>query len=307
MRLGADGVEADLVCTRDGVLVARHEPEISQTTDVAEHAAFGGHRTTKEIDGVAVTGWFTDDFTLAELKTLRARERIPQLRPDNAAFDGHCEIATFEEIVALVERHSSELGRRVGLWVELKHPSYFRAVGLPLEPAVVAALDAAGLDAADAGVVVQSFEVSSTRTLREQLDVSVLQLLEARDKRPYDFVAGGDARSYGALATPDGLREIAGYADAVGPAKSHIVPRDPRGASLPATTFVDDAHAAGLTVVPWTFRRENAFLPLELRSSTDPAGIGDAASELEQFRALGVDGVFTDNPDLAVAMRYGEC
>jgi glycerophosphoryl diester phosphodiesterase len=272
--MGADYIEPDLVSTRDGVLVARHENEISGTTDVAARPEFAGRRTTKTIDGASLTGWFTEDFTLAELKTLRARERIPDLRPANAEYDGRFDIPTFEEVLGLRAQLSAELGRAVGIYPETKHPSHFRGEGLALEPPLVRAIAAHGLDDADAPVFVQSFERGSLEAVRRELSVPLVQLLGARSAAAAD------------------LADIARYADAVGPAKDHIV-RDPG--------FVADAHAAGLLVHPYTFRRENAFLPPELRSSDDPAEPGDLAAELERFRALGVDGAFTDNADLAVA------
>ena len=279
-RQGADYIEPDLVSTSDGHLVARHENEISGTTDVAERPEFAARHATKTIDGRQVDGWFAEDFTLAELKTLRARERIPDLRPGNAQHDGRYEIPTFQEILDLAARLS------VGLYPETKHPGYHRSIGLPLEPGLVAALRAGGLDRPGAQVFVQSFEAESLQALREQLAVPLVQLLPAR-----------------APAARDDLRAIAEYADAVGPAKAHIVPRDASGASLPATSFVADAQRAGLRVHPYTFRRENAFLPAELRSSEDAAAPGDLAAELRQFFALGVDGVFTDSPGLAVDAR----
>jgi glycerophosphoryl diester phosphodiesterase len=260
-RLGADYIEPDLVSTKDGVLVARHENEISGTTDVASRPEFAARRTTKTIDGAELTGWFTEDFTLAELKTLRARERIPEVRPANARYDGRFEIPTLDEVVELAAR----LG--VGVYPETKHPTYFRTIGLPLEEPLVAALD--GLD----HVFLQSFEADS---LKRMPGFPRVQL----------------------LTEPADLAQIAIYADAVGPRKSLIVPRDADGRSLPPTSLVDNAHRAGLLVHPYTFRSEDAFLPLELRTADD-----GALSEYEQFLALGVDGVFTDHPDTAVAAR----
>jgi glycerophosphoryl diester phosphodiesterase len=293
-RMGAGSIEPDLVATRDGVLVARHENEIGGTTDVAGHPEFAGRRTTKTIDGAELTGWFTEDFTLAELKTLRARERIPHLRPANSGFDGRFEVPTFQEVLDLRTRLSSELGRPIGVYPETKHPTYFRSIGLPLEPELVRALTDAGLNHGDAPVFVQSFETGNLRALAGELEVPLVQLLGAKGTRP-----AGDGRTYAELATPAGLRDVARYAAGVGPSKDHIVPRTADAGSAPPTAFVDDAHAAGLVVHPYTFRRENAFLPRELRSSADPAGIGDLAAELRLFLALGVDGVFTDNPDVA--------
>ena len=303
-RMGADFVEPDLVSTKDGVLVARHENEISGTTDVATRPEFADRKRSKSIDGApAVEGWWTEDFTLAELKTLRAKERIPASRPRNTRYDGRYEVPTLQEVIDLTERLSDELGREIGIYPETKHPTYFRSIGLPLEEPLVETLRANGLDRRRAKVFVQSFEVGNLKALDQELRVPIVQLLGARTARPYDFTVAGDARTYADLATPEGLREIATYADGVGPSKDYVVPRDAAGNSLAPTTFVDDAHDAGLLVHPYTFRAENPFLPLELRSGSDPAVRGDARSELEQFFELGVDGVFADQPDLAVRAR----
>ncbi len=287
-RQGADYIEPDLVSTSDGRLVARHENEISGTTDVASRPEFAGRRATKTIDGSVYSGWFAEDFTLAELKRLRARERIPELRPGNTEHDGRHGIPTFEEIVELAARLTEELGRPIGVYPETKHPSYHRSIGLALEPGLVAILRRHGLDRDDASVFVQSFEADNLRALRRELAVPLVQLI--------------GAGAHG-LATAEGLRAIADYADAVGPAKTHVVPRDAGDGSLPSTRFVEHAHAAGLAVHPYTFRRENAFLPAELRSSEDPAAPGDLREELRRFYALGVDGVFADHPDIAAGTR----
>jgi len=302
-RQGADYIEPDLVVTKDGVLVARHEPEISTTTDVAEHPEFAARKTTKLLDRVPTTGWFTEDFTLAELKTLRAKERIPDLRPQNTAFNGQFEIPTFQEVIDLRKRLSQELHRDIGIYPETKHPTYFRNLGLPLEERLVWALRRNGLDRKHAPVFVQSFEVGNLRALEHVLRVPLVQLYGAKTARPYDFVVSGDTRTYADLATPAGLGFVADYADGAGPSKDYIVPRDATGRSLPPATFVRDAHRAGLVVHPYTFRAENTFLPLELRSSANPAEYGNFAAEVRQFFALGVDGLFSDNPDRAVAAR----
>jgi glycerophosphoryl diester phosphodiesterase len=302
-RMGADYVEPDLVATKDGVLIARHENEISGTTDVASHPEFADRRTTKVIDGATITGWFTEDFTLAELKTLRAKERIPQLRQRNTIYDGLYEVPTLQEVIDLVRRLSRELDRPIGIYPETKHPSYFRSIGLPLEPRLERVLERNHLDDRRDPVFVQSFEVANLKALDRELDVQLVQLFGARGARPFDFTVSGDPRTYGDLATPAGLRQIARYADGVGPSKDYIVPRDATGTSLAPTTFVEDAHAAGLVVHPYTFRNENEFLPLELRSSADPAAYGDALAEYEQFFELGVDGLFSDNPDTAIEAR----
>jgi glycerophosphoryl diester phosphodiesterase len=302
VRLGADVIEPDLVATRDGVLVARHEPEISGTTDVARHPEFADRRTTRCVDGIPTTGWFSDDFTLRELRTLRAVERIPQLRPNNALYDGRHRVPTFQEIVELARRAAREQGRPIGIAPETKHPTYFRERGRPLEPALVRALDRNGLNRPEAGVYVQSFEVGTLVALRSQLRVTLVQLTAATGA-PWDLAAAGDPRTYAELVTRAGLRQVARYADALGPDKTQIVPRDADGASLPATTLVRDAHRAGLAVLPYTFRNENSFLPAELRCGNDPAAYGDAFAEYAQFLRLGVDGLFTDHGDTAREAR----
>jgi glycerophosphoryl diester phosphodiesterase len=225
-------------------------------------------------------GWFVEDFSLAEVKTLRARERIPTLRPGNAEYDGRFEIPTFQEVIELAARLS------VGIYPETKHPGHHRSIGLPLEPALVDTLRRNGLDRPGARVFIQSFEAENLQMLRAELNVPLVQLLGPR----------GDGG-------PAALRAIAEYADAVGPAKAHIVPRDAAGASLAPTRFVEDAHVAGLLVHPYTFRRENTFLPAELQRGEDPAAPGDLVAELRQFFALGVDGVFADFPGIAASAR----
>ena len=297
---GADFIEPDLVNTKDGVLVARHENEISGTTDVASRPEFADRKTTKVIDGVTLTGWFTEDFTLRELKTLRAIERIPALRPQNVPFNGQFEVPTLQEILDLRKRLSKELRRTIGVYPETKHPTYFQAIGKPLEWPLVQTLTRNGLNTKKAPVFVQSFETGNLKALDHVLRVPLVQLLSGKTAK-----IPGDTKTYGELATPAGLRAVAKYADGIGPSKDYIVPRLPGGASGVPTTFVDDAHTAGLVVHPYTFRRENSFLPLELRSSADPAGVGDLKTEIRQFLDLGVDGVFTDNPDVGVAAVQG--
>lgn len=302
IRMGADYIEPDLVATRDGVLVARHENEISGTTDVATRPEFADRRTTKTIDGVRVTGWFTEDFTLAELKTLRATERLPQVRPVNTVFDGRYEVPTLQEIIDLARGESRRLGRTIGIYPETKHPSYFRSIGLPLEEPLVRVLRRNGLTSRHDEVIIQSFETANLRALRRMTDVRLVQLLDATG-RPYDFVLTGDQRTYADLARPEGLKWISTYADGIGANKNLLVPRDAAGNLLAPTTLVRDAHRAGLVVHAWTFRAENQFLPAGFRLGTDPAARGDVIAEYELFYGLGVDGVFTDHPDTAVAAR----
>ncbi|MGN9891517.1 glycerophosphodiester phosphodiesterase [Micromonospora sp. L31] len=304
IRMGADYIEPDLVSTKDGVLVARHENEISGTTDVSTRPEFAGRKATRTIDGVAVTGWFTEDFTLAELKTLRAKERLPQVRVANTAFDGRFEVPTFQEVIDLARTESRQRGRTVGVYPETKHPSYFAAIGLPLEEPLVAVLRKNRLTHRHDPVFVQSFETANLRKLDAMIDVPLVQLLDAAG-RPYDFTAAGDARTYADLATPAGLAWIADYADGVGLNKNLIVPRDATGKLRAPTTVVRDAHRERLVVHAWTFRAENQFLPADFRIGADPNARGDIIAEYELFYSLGLDGVFADQPDTAVAARAG--
>ncbi|WP_448663239.1 glycerophosphodiester phosphodiesterase [Sphingomonas sp. CJ20] len=290
---GADFIEPDLVQTKDGVLVARHENNIADTTDVAAHPEFADRRTTKTIDGQTMTGWFTEDFTLAELRTLRAKERLPKFRPGNTAYDGQAPIPTLDEIIALAKKATAETGRTIGIYPETKHPSYFASIGLPLEARLVDTLKAAGWDRADAPVFIQSFEVDNLKQLRTMTRVRLIQLL-ASESGPADHAAP----SYAAMVTPDGLRAIADYAYGIGPDTAMILP-----ASGTPTTLVADAHAAGLKLHPWTFRAENFFLLPPYRVEGGPAVHGRLAEEIERFIALGVDGFFTDYPDIGVAAR----
>jgi glycerophosphoryl diester phosphodiesterase len=298
-RQGAGWVDVDLVPTKDGQLVARHENELGGTTDVAAHPEFAARRTTKVVDGVSRTGWFTEDFTLAELKTLRATERIPQLRPHNTSYDGRWQIVTYQEVLELTERLGRELHRTLGTYPEVKHSTYFAAIGLPIEPALVGTLNRNGLNRRDAPVVIQSFEVSNLEALSEQVRVPLLQLTSDTGA-PADFVAKGDKRTYADLVTPAGLKEISTYADYLGPDKHQIIPRDAAGNLGAPTNLVRDAHDAGLEVAPYTFRNENGFLPANLRSGQDQAQWGDVFAEESAFLATGIDGLFADHPDTAL-------
>ena len=277
---GADFIEPDLVPTRDDVLVARHENNITDTTDVADHPEFAARKTSKTIDGTRMTGWFAEDFTLAELKTLRAKERLPQLRPDNAHYDGQFEIPTFAEIIALAKRH------KVGVYPETKHPTYFASIGHPTDALLIAELEKAGWNRSDAPVFIQSFEVNNLKRLHAQTNVRLIQLIDASGAP-----ADGAAPSYAAMATPAGLKAVAAYAFGIGPNKDMVRKGDAAPSSL-----VADAHEAGLAVHPWTFRAENFFLSSSLRNGLNPRTHGRIQDDIARQLELGIDGFFTDFP-----------
>jgi glycerophosphoryl diester phosphodiesterase len=272
IRLGVDYIEPDLVSTRDGVLVARHENDISDTTDVAAHTEFAGRRTTKTIDGAEVTGWFTEDFTLAELRALRAIERLPGVRPQNTLFDGRYTVPTFQEILDLASAEERRLGRPIGVYPETKAPAHFAALGLPLEEPLIRTLYRNGFADRTDHVLIQSFDPASLIKMHGMTDLRLVHLLET--------------------PSPPDLTEIASYAYAIGPDKD-LLRADPG--------MVARAHAAGLAVHAWTFRAENRFLPADCRIGSSPQDRGDIICEYEFFLGLGVDGLFTDHPDTAVA------
>jgi glycerophosphoryl diester phosphodiesterase len=303
-RMGADYIEPDLVSTKDHVLVARHENEISGTTDVAEHPEFADRKTTKTIDGKHVTGWFTEDFTLAELKTLRAKERLPDVRPANRGYDGRWQVPTFAEILALRATLSKELGRTIGVVPELKHPTYFRSVGLPLEPVFAAQVRKAGLDSVKGELMVQCFEPTTLRALDTTYRItSPLLLLTQPKGGPFDLASSGAPRSYRDLLTPTSLRSLAKYVNVLGPDKAQVIGRRPDGSLGAPSSLVSDAHAAGLEVMPYTFRAENQYLPSNLQVGAGAHDKGRAAQEQEAFLAAGVDGLFSDQPDVSVKAR----
>ena len=269
VEMGADFIEPDLVSTKDGVLIARHENEIGGTTDVAEK--FPSRRTTKTVDGQAITGWFSEDFSLAEIRTLRAKERLAFR---SHAYDGQFAIATFDEVIELAQRLGRELNRPIGVYPETKHPTYFRNIGLPLEEKLIASLEKHGWNRKDAPVFIQSFEPDSLRFLRGKTPVRLIQLTSDQS-----------------MVDAAGLKKIAEYADGIGPEKRLIVPVGTDGSLGPPTDLVQRAHTAGLLVHIWTIRVDKEFLPAGYH------GRGEA--EYEQFRDLGVDGLFTDFPDVA--------
>jgi glycerophosphoryl diester phosphodiesterase len=298
---GADVIEPDLVATEDGVLVARHENEISGTTDVAEHAEFAARKATKTIDGVALTGWFTEDFTLAELRTLRAKERIADIRPGNTRYNGVYRVPTFQEIIDLAKAKSIETGRTIGIYPETKHPSYFQTIGLPLEQRLLDQLAANGYVGRDAPVFIQSFEVANLKAMRAKTDLPIIQLMGAPPEQPYDAVASGSKFGYADMITPAGLKDVARYATGIGPDKNMLIPRSADGRLLAPTALIADAHAAGLVVHPYTFRPENNFLPADFRSNADTTARGDAFGEITRFLRAGIDGMFSDDAFVARA------
>jgi glycerophosphoryl diester phosphodiesterase len=325
IELGADFIEPDLVVTKDGHLVARHEPNITNTTDVAVRSEFAARKTTVKMDGVDETGWFVGDFTLAELKTLRAKQTMADR---DQSFNGKFEIPTFREILELVKTENAKAdrnGRVVGVYPETKHPTYHDTIGLPIEPRLLALLDEYGLNKKDSAVVIQSFEVGNLKLLRQRTPVRLVQLigggrvdpagkvvLTPPFDKPYDFTVKKDARTVADMLTPAGLKEIKTYADGIGPAKHFVVssaqvmatdgkPKDLNGdgkfddrdrIALPATSVIKDAHAAGLFVHAYTFRNDPRFL------LSDYAG--DPKAEYRKFYKLGVDGLFSDFTDTAV-------
>lgn len=302
-RLGADFMEPDCVITKDGVLVCRHEPEIGGTTNVSSHPEFADRRVTKKLDGVSVTGWWAEDFTLAELNTLRAVERLPAIRQENTLYDGRFAIPTLQQVLDLRKDLSRQLGREIGVYPETKHPTYFQQAGLPLEARLLAILRRNGLNRGDAPIIVQSFETTNLQKLREMgLRTRVVQLFGGSGA-PYDLVSSGDPRTYADLATPEGLRRIARYGDGIGPDKSLVIPRLADGSLGSPSNLVDDAHGAGLVVHPYTFRAENTFLPVDLRRGTVDNDFGRAIDEQVAFLRAGIDGLFTDQADIGVIAR----
>jgi glycerophosphoryl diester phosphodiesterase len=312
IKLGADYVEPDLVATKDGHLIARHEPNIADTTDV--RAKFPGRETTKIVDGVPTTGFFASDFTLAEIKTLRAVQTFPE-RPQR--FNGRFQIPTLQEVIDLVKRESRKRHRRIGIYPETKHPTFHKDLGLALEPRLVKILKRAGWDSRRDPVFIQSFEQSNLQRLNRMIGVRLVQLVDANDvlpdgtldyappfDRPYDWTVSGDpvlmSRTFGFFATDEGLEEISTYADGIGPWKRYIVSTlgtgpDSARTLAPPTNLIQRAHAHGLQIHTWTFRNEQSRLVSDYG--------GNPINEYLQFYELGIDGVFSDFPDTAFTAR----
>ena len=300
---GADYIEPDLVLTRDGVLVARHENNIADTTDVAAHPQFAARKTLRMIDGVEQSGWFTEDFSLTELKSLRAKERLGALRGESASYDGAFQILTFDEIIDFTAAEAAARGQVIGLVPELKHSSYFAARGTPLEPGFVTTL-AAHAYTRRAPVEIQSFETANLRALRATLGrpdhIKLLQLIDDPAMQPADLAAAGSSKTYAAMLTRAGLAEIASYADVVAPQLRRVIPLSDDGTLAPPTTLVRDAHDAGLLLRVWTFRPENHFLAPCFRGPGGDAARHEAGAlaEISAYLAAGIDGFFTDDPAL---------
>ncbi len=298
LAMGADAVEPDVVATRDGVLVLRHENEISGTTDVADHPEFADRRTTKSIDGQSLTGWFTEDFTWDELATLRTRERLPKIRRSSATFDDAQPILRLPDLLDLVRRGSEEHGREIGVVLEIKHATYFEGIGLDLAPLIERDLRAAGWADGELPLVIESFESTVLARLRAAgISASFIYLIEATGK-PFDLVTalGKEAPDYAEAVTPAGLDRLRGEVDGVSVAKRMLL--------QPGSTIVADAHERGMQVFTWTCRPENAFLAPAFRAGGGKAAFGDYESEWRVIADTGVDGVFVDHPDLGVAFFH---
>lgn len=286
IKMGADYIEPDLVMTKDGVLMARHENEISGTTDVAE--LFPDRKTTKKVDGKEITGWFIEDFTLKEVKTLKAKERLAFR---DHSFDGKFEVPTFKEILSFVKKQK----RKVGVYIETKHPTYFQSVNLPLEEALVKELTAQGFNKKNSPVFIQSFELTNLKKLKTLTSLPLIYLLDDADMTPYDHVMNGDKRKYQDMVSPLALKELSATVYGIGPYKRYIVPANDKGEMQSRTTLIQDAHAVGLKVHPYTFRSEAQYLLKDYQ--------GDPQKEYLQFFELGVDGLFSDFADQAVLAK----
>ncbi|MGK5630666.1 glycerophosphodiester phosphodiesterase [Streptomyces sp. URMC 123] len=302
--MGADVIEQDVVPTKDGHLVCRHENDITGTTDVASRPEFADRKATKVVDGESHTGWFTEDFTLAELKRLRAKERIPDVRQRNTVYDGLWDVPTLEEVLKWADQRGRERGRRVWLHIETKHPTYFRKLGLGLEERLAKLLRAYGRHGRQSATFLQSFEPSSLQRLnRLGVECPKVVLLDDLNVRPWDFVEANDPRTTADLIKPEGLAWIARFAQGIGPWVNTVIPRDANDNLGEPTSLVRDAHKAGLILHPYTHRNENQFLPKDFRRGTDPAAYGDSFGLLKRFFELGIDGIFSDNPDTALLAR----
>ncbi|OUJ13973.1 glycerophosphodiester phosphodiesterase family protein [Acetobacter sp. DsW_063] len=301
---GADFIEPDLVMTKDGVLVVRHESNIAETTDVASHPEFANRKRMMKIDGREQTGWFTTDFTLAELKTLRAKERLGTVRVSNARYDGRFDVLTFEEMIDFVSAESAARGKVFGVIPEIKNSTHFHALGFDPEAAFLRVI-AAHEYTRQAPLEVQSFETGNLRAIREKVlainpQARLMFLMGERNYQIPDLVAAGKKTTFGDMMTPEGLKDIRTFADVIGPSNTDLIPRDADGAWAAPSTLVHDAHEAGLLVHSYTARPENMFLPKQLRNGDGPTARNPAGmvAELRRYLDLGLDGFFTDDPAL---------
>jgi glycerophosphoryl diester phosphodiesterase len=307
LAMGVDAVEPDIVVSQDGVLVVRHENEISGTTDVAARPEFADRRTTKTIDGAELTGWFTEDFTWQELSTLRCRERLPKLRPSSASFDDQQPVLCLRDVLDLVRSASLEQGREIGVVLEIKHATYFAGIGWDIVDLVEAELTDAGWAAGESPLTIEAFESTVLLRLRERgIPGSYVYLLEAAG-RPFDMVAalGKAAPTYRETAQPAGLDRLVGVVDGISVDKRMILTPDKLGRATGPSPVVADAHERGLRVFTWTCRPENAFLIGQYRTRGGAGAFGDYESEWAVIRDAGVDGVFVDHADLGVAFFRG--
>ncbi len=299
---GADYIEPDLVMTKDGVMVCRHESNIAETTDVAQRPEFASRKRTIIIDGKTATGWFTTDFTLAELKTLRARERLSKLRMHNTRYDGHFAIPTFEEVIDFVAAEAAACGRDLGLIPEIKHSTHFHILGFDPEALFLRTI-AANDYTRTAPLELQSFETGNLQRIGHELrainpQARIMLLMGERTDVPPDLAAKGQKTTFGDLMAPAGLREVRHYADVIGPSLTDLIPRDAQGSWLEPSSLVDDAHAAGLLVHAYTCRPENYFLPRQLRNvdGDGARNVAGSISEIRRYLDMGLDGFFTDDP-----------
>jgi glycerophosphoryl diester phosphodiesterase len=290
IEMGADYIEPDLVITKDGILVARHENEISGTTDVAEK--FPERKTTKKVDGQEIVGWFIEDFTLKEIKSLKARERLAFR---NHSYDGKFEVPTFHEILVFLKKQNAFKKKKIGIYPETKHPTYFQTIGLPLEESLIKELESFGLNKKNSLVFIESFEMENLKKLKELTPLPLIYLIDDPEKTPFDHVKSGDKRTYQEMVLPLALKEISLTVSGIGPYKRYIIPTNAKGELLPPTTLIQDAHALGLKVHPFTFRNESQFLHKDYQ--------GDPVKEYLEFYQQGVDAVFSDFPDVAVKAR----
>ena len=298
--MGADLIEPDLVMTKDGHLIVRHENCITETTNVGEVLEFAGRRTSKTIDGDVYEGWFTEDFTLKEIKSLKCRERLGKIRPGSAKYNDQFQIATFEEVIELAQSLSKLHGRVIGIYPETKHPSYFRSLGLSLEEPMLKTLSKYGWDSKDSPVIIQSFEVGNLKMLRKLCDLHLVQLINSGDLQPEDWRLGGDGRTYAQMVTFEGMKEVSTYADSIGITKDWIIPRDSSNHMTIPSQIIEFAKHHGLLTTIWTLRPENHFLPSEYKHEPIDSDfvVGDMEAEIVKFLEAGINGFFTDACDI---------